>query len=159
MHFACLLHAYWISQLPVTIKCMTRVYHNLWKVKSISHWFVQYVLIIYIYMYIYIFCTPLSIWKLTFVSVVGIQLYLVNVLVCECSGPKICGNKIYEHLWMFLDNCARIYHLWKVCASNTICQCCGQTVHGIECYGQDICGDAICEHLWMFWARNMIEIW
>ena len=70
---------------------------------------------------------------------------------CECSGQEICGVNILwtfviflgkqymcnpTYLWMFLDNCAWIYHLHG--------DCCRQTVHEVK----------RCECFSLFWANN-----
>ena len=75
------------------------------------------------FLFIYFFCTPPSIWKLTFVNV-GWH----TVILCECSGPKICGNKICEHLWCvlgqlckdlpFVKVLCKQYNLWMLWANS-----------------------------------------
>ena len=63
-------------------------------------------------------------------NIVGIQLYFVNVLVCECS--------------------------WTIVQGFTICECCAQAIQFVNVVGKQCmelnvmgktCGDEICEHL------------
>ena len=61
----------------------------------------------------------------------------VELTFCEhviFLGKQYMCNPTY--LWMFLDNCAWIYHLHG--------DCCRQTVHGVK----------LCECFSLFWANN-----